>query len=122
MATKKLEQEFVKLKKEFITLQDLIHDVVEKHSDLEKKYEKSISKKKKANLSVGSVVKSLKMSKDYKNTSRNIAKTKHLSVMSVNKNSKCKKNWSITRANTMLSMNVMSVKKCSGMKLFWKNT
>ena len=49
MATKKLEQEFVKLKKEFITLQDLIHDVVEKHSDLEKKYEKSISKKKKAN-------------------------------------------------------------------------
>ena len=47
MATKKLESEFVKLKKEFVNLQDLIHDVVEKHVNLEMKYEKIISKPKK---------------------------------------------------------------------------
>ena len=40
----------IKLKKEFINLQVLIYDVVEKHSNLEKKYEKVISKKKNSNL------------------------------------------------------------------------
>ena len=49
MATKKLESEFINLKKEFIGLQAMIQNLLEKHGDLEKKYEKFIKKQKKKN-------------------------------------------------------------------------
>ena len=47
MATKKLETEFINLKKEFIGLQDLIKNLLEKHENLERKYEKFIKKQRK---------------------------------------------------------------------------
>ena len=49
MATKKLEIEFINLNKEFIGLQNLIQDLLDKHSDLEKRYEKFIHKQRKSN-------------------------------------------------------------------------
>ena len=49
MATKKLESEFINLKKEFIGLQDLIQNLLDKHGNLEKKYEKFIQKQRKNN-------------------------------------------------------------------------
>ena len=47
MATKKLETEFINLKKEFIGLQDLIKNLLEKHENLERKYEKFVKKQRK---------------------------------------------------------------------------
>ena len=49
MATKKLEMEFINLKKEFIGLQAMIQNLLNKHGDLEKKYEKFIKKQRKNN-------------------------------------------------------------------------
>ena len=49
MATKKLETEFNNLKKEFIGLQNMIQNLLDKHGDIEKRYEKFISKQKKGN-------------------------------------------------------------------------
>ena len=39
MATKKLKSEFINLKKELIGLHAMIQNLLEKHGDLEKKYE-----------------------------------------------------------------------------------
>ena len=49
MATKKLETEFINLKKEFIGLQNMIQNLLDKHGEIEKRYEKFISKQKKGN-------------------------------------------------------------------------
>ena len=49
MATKKLETEFLNLKKEFVGLQTMIQSILDKHGDLEKKYEKLIQKQRKSN-------------------------------------------------------------------------
>ena len=49
MATKKLETEFNNLKKEFVGLQNLIKNLLDKHENLEKKYDKFIQKQKKNN-------------------------------------------------------------------------
>ena len=49
MATKKLETEFLNLKKEFVGLQTMIQSILDKHGDLERKYEKLIQKQKKYN-------------------------------------------------------------------------
>ena len=49
MATSKLESEFINLKKEFVGLQSLIQNLLDKHGDLEKKYEKFIHKHSKNN-------------------------------------------------------------------------
>ena len=39
MASKKLESEFINLKKEFLGLQAIIQNLLDKHGDLEKKYD-----------------------------------------------------------------------------------
>ena len=49
METSKLENEFINLKKEFLGLQSLIQNLLDKHGDLEKKYEKFIHKHSKSN-------------------------------------------------------------------------
>ena len=49
MASKKLETEFLNLKKEFVGLQELIQNLLEKHGDLEKKYERYMLKQRKNN-------------------------------------------------------------------------
>ena len=49
MATKKLESEFINLKKEFIGLHAMIQNLLEKHGDLEKKYEIFVKKQRKKN-------------------------------------------------------------------------
>ena len=49
MATKKLETEFLNLKKEFVGLQTMIQNILDKHGDLEQKYEKLIQKQRKYN-------------------------------------------------------------------------
>ena len=49
MATKKLETEFINLKKEFVELQKLIQNLIDKHGDIEKRYEKLIQKQKRGN-------------------------------------------------------------------------
>ena len=49
MATKKLETEFINLKKEFLELQKLIQNLIDKHGDIKKIYEKFIQKQKRGN-------------------------------------------------------------------------
>ena len=49
MATRKLEAEFMNLKKEFIRLQNLIQNLPDKQRDLEKKYENFLLKQRKTN-------------------------------------------------------------------------
>ena len=49
MATKKLETEFINLKKEFVGLQQMIQNLLDKHGDIEKRYEKFIQKQRKGN-------------------------------------------------------------------------
>ena len=56
MASKKLESEFINLKKEFLGLQAIIQNLLDKHGDLEKKYDKFIQNKEKTILNVGIVV------------------------------------------------------------------
>ena len=69
MATRKMEDEFNNLKKEFIGLQNMIQDLLEKHGDLEKKYEKFIQKQRKVNFKCrgcGDKFEVLKHLKDHK--------------------------------------------------------
>ena len=69
MATKKLEAEFINLKKEFIGLQTLIQNLLDKHGDLEKKYEKFLRKQKKNNFkcrNCGDGLESLRELKNHK--------------------------------------------------------
>ena len=47
MATKKLETEFINLKKEFKGLQTLIQNLLDKHGDLERKHKKFLQKRNK---------------------------------------------------------------------------
>ena len=49
MANKKLEIEFTNLKKEFLGLQNMIQKLLDKHMEIEKKYEKFIHKHSKKN-------------------------------------------------------------------------
>ena len=69
MATKKLETEFNNLKKEFIGLQNLIKNLLDKHENLEKKYDKFIQKQKKKNFKCrkcGDTFEKLKNLQDHK--------------------------------------------------------
>ena len=69
MATSKLESEFINLKKEFVGLQSLIQNLLDKHGDLEKKYEKCIHKHSKNNFrcrNCGDKFQALKKLQDHK--------------------------------------------------------
>ena len=69
MATSKLESEFINLKKEFVGLQSLIQNLLDKHGDLEKKYEKFIHKHSKNNFrcrNCGDKFQALKKLQDHK--------------------------------------------------------
>ena len=50
MATRILKAEFMNLKKEFIGLKNLIQNFLDKHGDLERKYENFLLKKRKPNI------------------------------------------------------------------------
>ena len=49
IANKKLETEFINLKKEFLELQAMIQNLLDTHVDLEKRYDKFIQKQRKNN-------------------------------------------------------------------------
>ena len=69
MATKKLETEFNNLKKDFIGLPNLIKNLLDKHENLQKKYDKFIQKQQKKNFKCrkcGDTFEKLKNLQDHK--------------------------------------------------------
>ena len=71
MATRKIEDEFNNLKKEFVGIQNMIKNLLEKHGDLENKYVKFIQKQRKVNFKCRSCGDKFEVLKDLKEHKEN---------------------------------------------------